>query len=128
MLAASFVGPASAQPIDAHTVVLDLYLTVPGCEAEETGMEYLLCVDAALERVDRELNEAYQRALTATDNEPGLRAAQRAWVAYRGADCEGGISEAALGAAKWRTGHVRACEYEKTRLRVAELRSRFLQE
>ena len=125
-LATLFVGSANAQPIDSHTVVLDIYLMVPGCETEETGREYLLCVDVALTRVDRELNEVYQRALAATDKEAGLRAAQRAWVAYRDADCESGLSEAALGAAKWRTGHVRACEYEKTRLRVAELRSRFL--
>ena len=89
-------------------------------------MEFLACVDEAFGRVDRELNEVYQRALSATDDEAGLRASQRAWVAYRDADCDGGLSEAAIGAAKWRTGHVRACRYEKTRLRVAGLRSRFL--
>ena len=126
MLAVSFATSASAQPADRHTVVLDLSVTA--CDAAETGQEFVGCVTDALFRADQELNETYARALAVAESEPALRAAQRAWIAYRDADCEGGLNEDALGAGHWRTGHIEACRYEKTRLRVAELRSRFLRE
>ena len=126
LLAVSLATSASAQPVDRHTVVLDL--SGPGCDAAETGQEFVGCVADALLRADRELDETYARALEVAESERGLRAAQRAWIVYRDADCEGGLSEDALGAGHWRTGHIEACRYEKTRLRVAELRWRFLRE
>ena len=72
-------------PVPPLRPVVPIRLVVPECEAEETGQAFLLCVEAAFARVDRELNEVYPRALRASDDEAGLRAAQRSWVAYRDA-------------------------------------------
>ena len=119
------VSSANAQDVGGHVVAFDL--SVPACEGSETGQEYVGCVGGALAQADSVLNDVYERALRVA-NARGLREAQRAWAAYRDADCEGGLNEGALGAGHWRTGHVAICALRKTELRTAELRFRFLRE
>lgn len=72
----------------------------PDCENAETQAELNLCAQWDFERMDADLNDAYQEAMAIAkevDAElPGgqrgaaaaLRAAQRLWISYRDAVCE----------------------------------------
>lgn len=74
------------------------------CDAAVTQQELNLCSQEAWQAADAELNLAYGEALAWAEGDPAaeelLRAAQRAWLAFRDADCaveaaffEGGSAE-----------------------------------
>lgn len=73
------------------------------CDNAGTQSEMNQCADIEFAQVDSQLNEAYQElreAYQAADGAaPALRAAQRAWVTFRDAECaitrlsSGGTSE-----------------------------------
>ena len=72
------------------------------CEGAVTQLDLNLCTDAAFRAADEALNRAYGDAIEAARRydaspegqaEATLRAAQRAWIAYRDAAC---AAEAAL--------------------------------
>ncbi len=59
------------------------------CRTQATTVEMIECADWQLRRADRQLNEAYAVATAALDEEGKrlLRKAQRAWIAFRDAEC-----------------------------------------
>lgn len=115
-------SPARAQPDD--------------CREPRSQSEMNRCSARELETVDRELNEVYQRVIERMVREGGdppydaasweraMRKAQRAWVAYRDADCRG------LVARDWTGGSgaalaINGCMTALTRRRISVLRERY---
>jgi uncharacterized protein YecT (DUF1311 family) len=71
------------------------FLVLPGsahaqCEDKQTTMEMTNCMDGEVKKADAELNRVYQAALKKhrPENAIKLRKAQRAWIAFRDAQCE----------------------------------------
>lgn len=106
----------------------------PRCTASST-VEFARCVSAALDRADGELNAAYQQALQRirrsddpfadkTQWEAGLRAAQRAWIAWRDADCKG-LLPFEWGGGTGTNAAVMECQFSRTVERTTELRERY---
>jgi uncharacterized protein YecT (DUF1311 family) len=60
------------------------------CEKKETTVELVDCWNAEWKKADAELNRVYQAAIKKQrpPNAAKLRRAQRAWIAYRDAQCE----------------------------------------
>jgi uncharacterized protein YecT (DUF1311 family) len=108
------------------------------CSDPQSNSEMKFCTEVELKRADAELNEVYQQALTAAregyrkmhgelgyenmpDSEAVLRKAQRAWVAFRDANCDYqyqvyyGGSLAGLS--------FLACKSDMTKARVHELKA-----
>ncbi|MDP4021930.1 lysozyme inhibitor LprI family protein [Methylobacterium sp. NEAU 140] len=95
------------------------------------------CLHRALDEADARLNAAYRKALAVIDGDDRgmdaaakaawkaqLAAAQRAWIAFRDADCGDLIlSEWASGSGA--TGAQYACRYDRTVQRTADLLSRY---
>ncbi len=108
----------------------------PDCRTPTSTPEISYCLSVELKRADADLNVAYRQALgsiaDSTELDAKLRAkwaetlkqAQRAWVAFRDADCgelidyemQGGTG---LGAA------MISCQLVKTKARVTELKQRY---
>ena len=97
------------------------------------------CADKDFQAADKALNEAYEAALASTKTrelekpydaksfEAAMRAAQRAWIAYRDADCKD------LTAQEWSggtgtTSAVLGCMTEKTMQRTKDLKERYGQQ
>jgi uncharacterized protein YecT (DUF1311 family) len=91
------------------------------CANPQTQSEMNQCAIDEFNKADAEMNKVYQQLLLKTDRQEKLKAAQRAWVAFRDADCEyaasiseGGSMEAGLRygcyatATKTRTNQLRA--------------------
>ena len=62
------------------------------CDGAETQIDLNECSFVAWEQADAELNDAYAAAMRVAEGYGGtvaddLRAAQRAWIAFRDADC-----------------------------------------
>lgn len=84
-----------------RATVLALYLTTVGlpvsafsqeCDLnDESQMGMNICADAAYKAADARLNKAYAAVRAATDDSAGSRKllveAQRAWIAFRDAEC-----------------------------------------
>jgi len=117
LFAAPFAAPASAEEIDCATAMAQ--------------QEMNICAEMDWQEADKELNAAYKRAIAAMKEidayltpdlqgaETALRTAQRAWIAYRDAQCEtagfpmrGGSAEPLL---------VYGCLRQVTENRTAEL-------
>ena len=95
------------------------------------------CLHRALDAADARLNAAYRKAMSVIDTDDRgmdaaakatwkaqLAAAQRAWIAFRDADCGDLIfSEWANGSGG--TGAQYACRYDRTVQRTADLLSRY---
>jgi uncharacterized protein YecT (DUF1311 family) len=60
------------------------------CEDKQTTMEMTNCMDGEVKKADAELNRVYQAALRKhrPENAVKLRKTQRAWIAFRDAQCE----------------------------------------
>lgn len=103
------------------------------CANAQSTVEINFCADKEYEAADKALNEAYASALKvvrsrnedkpydAKSFEQALRGAQRAWVAYRDADCKDVISQV------WTNGSgttsaILQCMTEKTVQRTKELK------
>lgn len=106
------------------------------CANANSTVEMNFCADKDYQAADKELNKAYDAALASTKSrddekpydaksfEEAMRAAQRAWVAYRDADCKDLIAQEWSGG----TGTTAAslgCMTEKTIQRTKELKERY---
>jgi uncharacterized protein YecT (DUF1311 family) len=106
------------------------------CAKATSTVEINYCADRDYAEADRVLNEAYQKALatigkgggpapyTAAAWEKELRGSQRAWVAFRDADCKG------LVPMEWTGGSgtsyaVLGCMIELTKARTKALAERY---
>ncbi|XYD10473.1 lysozyme inhibitor LprI family protein [Methylobacterium sp. NMS12] len=107
------------------------------CLTETSTPSTTDCMNRALQEADAKLNAAYKKALSVIDHDdrtqdPGAKAlwrtqlekAQRAWIAFRDADCGD------LTYSEWANGSganpaVPACLYDKTVQRTADLLSRY---
>ena len=97
------------------------------------------CADKDYKAADAGLNEAYQQALAQIAKEGGekpydaksweaaLRTSQRAWVAFRDADCRG-LVPMSWGGGTGTTGGVLACLTQLTQERTKMLKERFAEE
>lgn len=106
------------------------------CSKAFTTVDLNACAEQELERADARLNAVYKKALAkiAAENgappydgkswEKALRASQRAWIAFRDADCKELVAVAAGGGTAT-TGEVLGCLTEKTDARAKELADRF---
>jgi uncharacterized protein YecT (DUF1311 family) len=106
------------------------------CDNVTSNAEATECSGREFTRADRELNEVYQEALeivsehgtewrtSAEEWEEKLRASQRAWLAFRDADCK------VLTRIEWDGGSgtglaITTCMTELTRTRIKALRERY---
>ena len=137
----SRASATTLSPLLAFVLVLML---APAARAEEnincanasSTVEMNFCADKDFQAADKELNATYEAALASTKTrdlekpydaksfEDAMRAAQRAWVAYRDADCKD------LTAQEWSGGSgttaaVLGCMTEKTIQRTKELKERY---
>jgi uncharacterized protein YecT (DUF1311 family) len=106
------------------------------CENASSTAELNACAEKALEKVDAELNQVYQRALKsipdmATDPpydakswEKALRESQRAWIAFRDAECSNHVAMFWTGGSG-ATVDILGCIEEKTKARIKELKERY---
>jgi uncharacterized protein YecT (DUF1311 family) len=125
LLVANLPSSAQAQTID--------------CANASSTVEMNFCADKDFQAADKALNEAYEAALASTKTrelekpydaksfEAAMRAAQRAWIAYRDADCKD------LTAQEWSggtgtTSAVLGCMTEKTMQRTKDLKERYGQQ
>ena len=94
------------------------------CTTVDTGQ----CLIKVRSRVDKELNEIYQKAMTGQDEKGKtlLRKAQRSWISYRDADCEGEQHTYEGGSMAGNMGAF--CEIRLTRQRIAEINYVYLDE
>lgn len=103
------------------------------CGNAQTTYEMQFCADKDFKAADAEMNQAYQAAIARAAGqeapapydgkayEAALRAAQRAWVAYRDADCKGVVPFSWQGGTG--TGAaVIGCLTAKTQSRTKDLR------
>lgn len=131
MLAGSAAGARADQP------------SAKLCTKAQSTPETQLCMEKAFTEADKKLNAAYQKALSVIDHDDGeddqdpkakakykadwkarLAAAQRAWIAFRDADCGD------LTISEWHGGTgmgpaLDACKYDKTVQRTDDLLSRY---
>lgn len=106
------------------------------CSDPSTTVEMNFCSDKDFQEADTTLNEVYQKVLAQIAKadlekpydrvswEKAMREGQRAWVAFRDADCKGAVPM------EWSGGSgtsaaVTGCMTEKTNARVKELRERY---
>ena len=106
------------------------------CDDQTSTYETSACLERALQAADRDLNAAYRAAQAAIDRDcgtdagcrtawrAGLVRAQRAWIAFRDADC------VELTGHEWRGGTGAgpaslACMLARTRQRAQDLAQRY---
>ena len=123
LVAVGLVGLIAGGPVVAETA---------DCGKAITTVEMNACADQELAAADAKLNEAYKKALdkAAGQNAPApydakayeaaIRAAQRAWVAFRDADCKG-VVPFEWGGGTGATAAVLGCLSSKTTARTKEL-------
>ena len=141
-LAAAMAGPAAAQQVDPWAVRGCFQAAGPGeraprclgqaanvCQSQghQTTLGMSACIQAETAVWDQMLNEAYGAARAALESQDAglgtaLRDAQRAWIAYRDAEC-------ALEYARWAGGSIRTivaanCLMTETAERALELRDK----
>ena len=131
---------AAVMPLIAVGMALSLSTNAQAeeidCANAANTVEMNFCADKDYQAADKELNRAFGTALayvkTRDDEKPydaksfedALRNAQRAWVAYRDADCKDLIAQEWSGG----TGTTAAslgCMTEKTIQRTKELKERY---
>lgn len=112
------VGPSAAQDID--------------CDTDTSQMALNHCTYESWQEEDKKLNGVWariQRSFTNDDydrkRKSALLASQRAWLAYRDADCDGAVGQ------EWEGGSGRpmavyTCSAELTRRRTQLLENRYL--
>ena len=125
LLSALLAAPALAQtpnPVD--------------CNKASATVEINYCTELAFQKADAELNEAYKHAIASLKDdvqeppfdpkswETAMRASQRAWVAYRDAECKGLVPMEWTGGTGT-TGAVNACLIEMTEARTKTLKERY---
>lgn len=127
------------------TIAVSVTLAVPtaavaqnklDCASAMATPELNACSELELERADDLMNAIYKKLLAkiaaskgdkpydARSWEAALRASQRAWVAFRDADCKG-LVPMAWGGGTGTTGEVLGCMTEKTIRRTDELTAHY---
>ena len=124
LLALALQGTTAAQPDE------------PNCRDPQTQLEMNLCAGIEFERADAELNRVYRESIAGErqadreldrrydqrpSNETILREAQRAWVAFRDAQCTYEANGEARGGSMEPMVHGQ-CLARMTRERTAQLR------
>jgi uncharacterized protein YecT (DUF1311 family) len=106
------------------------------CENASTTVEMNFCSDEDFKAADAKLNAAYKKVLAQIAGsdlekpydrqswEEALRASQRAWVAFRDADCRGAVPMEWSGGTGT-TSAVLGCMTGKTVARTQELAERY---
>ncbi len=106
------------------------------CANASSTVEMNFCADKDFEAADKALNATYEATLASTKTrdlekpydaksfEEAMRAAQRAWVAYRDADCKGLVAQEWAGGSGT-SAAVLGCMTEKTIERTKELKERY---
>jgi uncharacterized protein YecT (DUF1311 family) len=104
------------------------------CAKATATVELNFCAEKELDKADAALNAVYKKVLAyiaktggdkpydAKSWEAALRESQRAWVAFRDADCKGLIPMSWTGGTGT-TGEVLGCMLDKTKVRTTELES-----
>jgi uncharacterized protein YecT (DUF1311 family) len=102
------------------------------CSKATANAELNACAERQVNKADAKLNDAYQKALAyiaKTDGDKpydakswadALRTSQRAWIAYRDADCNG-LIPMSWGGGTGAMGAVLGCMQTKTEARTKEL-------
>ena len=102
------------------------------CTNASATFELNFCADKELAAADAQLNDAFKKALVfiaksgaerpydSKSWEDALRASQRAWIAYRDADCKG-LAPMSWTGGTGTTGAVLGCMSAKTKARTKEL-------
>ena len=102
------------------------------CDQPMAQMDMNACAEIDFERADAELNRVWRALIadvqasdradnTGGENERRYRAAQRAWIAFRDAECDVAGLEALGGSMEPML--ISGCLAQKTRERIAELRA-----
>ncbi len=93
------------------------------CANPQTQSAMNQCAIDEFKKTDAEMNKVYQQLLLKTDRPEKLKAAQRAWVAFRDANCEydASISEGGSMESGLRYG----CYTTATKTRTNQLRASF---
>lgn len=108
------------------------------CDNASSTVEMNFCSDEAFQEADAKLNAVYKKVLAHIAEadlekpydrdswEKAMRESQRAWVAFRDADCKGAVPM------EWSGGSgtsaaVNGCMTEKTEARTKELTERYEQ-
>jgi len=104
-------------------LLLVLALAPPDrCDSPQTQSEMNRCAGEELRRTDAQLNAAYARLLKKLDanRRTKLQKAERAWIAYRDAQCayEGSASEGG----SIQPLEIAACKTELTKARMVQLK------
>jgi len=107
------------------------------CLTETSTPGTTACMTRALQEADAKLNAAYRKAMSVIDHDdrtpdPDARAlwktrlerAQRAWIAFRDADC-GDLTDSEWANGSGANAALPACLYDKTVQRTADLLSRY---
>ncbi|WP_019906490.1 lysozyme inhibitor LprI family protein [Methylobacterium sp. 77] len=130
----SLAGPASPVLADQTSTNQP---SVKLCATETSDVGTQACLHKALDGADTALNAAYRKALSVIDTDDRgedakakaawkaqLAAAQRAWIAFRDADCgDLVLSEWSGGSGANAAGY--ACRYDKTVQRTNDILSRY---
>lgn len=102
------------------------------CESANTTVEMNFCADKDFAAADKSLNTAYRSAIaevkgrnldppySAKQFEDALRASQRAWIAFRDADCKDLVPQEWSGGTGT-TSAVLSCMTEKTKQRIKDI-------
>lgn len=107
------------------------------CNRAATTVELNYCAEKDFDRADQALNATYQRVIAAIAKSDGdapydaksweaaLRQSQRAWVAFREAECKG-LVPMEWGGGTGTTQAVLTCMTEATKARTGSLHERYL--
>ncbi len=95
------------------------------CDEAKTTLQINECFAKELKKADAKLNRVYQLAekKLQPDDAALLRKAQRAWLAYRDAQCE--AEHALWGGGTGGTAARMSCSLELTRKRAAEIQNTY---
>jgi uncharacterized protein YecT (DUF1311 family) len=125
---ALFVLCAASPPVHADDPI--------DCSEQTTTVEMNFCADEDFKASDAKLNAAYKRVLAQIADsdlekpydrdswEKAVRESQRAWVAFRDADCKGAVPMEWSGGTG-ATSAVLGCMTVKTEARTKELAERY---
>jgi len=91
------------------------------CESPQTQAEMNVCAAQELGRADARLNVVYQKLMKTLDagRRVKLRAAQRAWLAYRDAQCD--FEASASEGGTMQPLELSSCKSDVTKERIAQL-------
>lgn len=118
-LAALVVGAAFAR---SPAIAAPPLYEEKDCGGEATQIELNICSGSNLRAADAALNRLYARLMAeAGTDKAALKAAERAWVAYRDAECAFTVGPREGGGTVWPL-EMNGCLQRKTDARLRELR------